>query len=426
MRAVDAGAGVINLSFGGATISEVEKEALEYAEEEDVLVVAAAGNSYQSGNPLQYPAAAIGGLKGGWSAGLSVAATDPLGRHARFSTANDFVSVAAPGAGSGECGDGVFSTIPGSQASLWDGSTAGACTRVVGELGSSTGRYGYGEGTSFAAPLVSGAAALARDVNPDLTAEQTADVITRSAHQTIGVGWNSQTGTGVLDVDAAVAMAKAYDTVAPAPALAVTPRAGALSVSMAGVDVAGPGSIPAGIASYRLERSGDGVIFTPVGPTQATPVRVDDAVPAGERRWYRGTVCDHVRNCATALSGAVTSSPPATPPSGTATTIPPGISSPSLARPRTCRACVTVRFTARGTAPLRWAATLAPGAGVRSARKTGNAKSNQRIVVRLPLSRRPTCRGRLTVTISVFSATASSHTSRSASFTGDCVRRGRR
>lgn len=426
VRAVEDGAGVINLSFGGATISDVEKEALEYAEEEDVLVVAAAGNSYQSGNPLQYPAAAIGGVKGGWSAGLSVAATDPLGRHARFSTANDFVSVAAPGAGSGECGDGVFSTIPGSQASLWDGSTAGACTRVVGELGNSTGRYGYGEGTSFAAPLVSGAAALARDVNPHLSAEQTADVITRSAHQTIGVGWNSQTGSGVLDVDGAVAMARAYDTVAPAPALSVVPRAGALGVSIAGVDVAGPGSTPAGIASYRLERSGDGVIYTPVGPSQATPVRVDDVVPAGERRWYRGTVCDQVRNCATTLSGAVTSSPPATPPSGIAKTIPPGIASPAVGRPRTCRACVIVSFTARGTGPLRWAATLAPGAGVRGARKTGSARANQRIVVRVPLSRLPTCRSRATVTISVFSPTASSHTSRTVAFTGRCVRRARR
>ena len=246
IRAVNAGAGVINLSFGGATISEVEKSALAYAAKRDVLVVAAAGNSYQVTspvpNPVQYPAAALGGVKGGWGQGLSVAATDPLGRRARFSTTNDFVSVAAPGAGSGECGDGVFSTIPAASTLLWDDDSAGSCTRVVGELSTPQGRYGYAEGTSFATPLVSGAAALARDVNPGLTAEQTADVIRRSARQTVGTGWNAQTGWGVLDVAAAVGLARTYDTIEPVPALTVLPRVGSLSVTLGGTDVAGPGS----------------------------------------------------------------------------------------------------------------------------------------------------------------------------------------
>ncbi len=32
------------------------------------------------------------------------------------------------------CGDGVFSTLPASSASLWDGAGASSCMRVVGSL----------------------------------------------------------------------------------------------------------------------------------------------------------------------------------------------------------------------------------------------------------------------------------------------------
>ena len=112
VAAVNRGARVVNLSFGGPGMTGVEQAALDYARGRDVLVVASAGNSALEGNPVEYPAAAIGGEAGGWSAGLSVAATDPLGRPAPFSTHNSNVSIAAPGAGMGGCAEGVYSTIP--------------------------------------------------------------------------------------------------------------------------------------------------------------------------------------------------------------------------------------------------------------------------------------------------------------------------
>lgn len=430
VRGVDSGAKVINLSFGGPVISQVEKEALAYAAEKDVLVVAAAGNSYGAGNVLQYPAAAVGGLKGGWSPGLSVAATDPSGLHAPFSTANDFVSLAAPGAAamSDDCRNGVFSTIPGNPTLLWDGTAPGDCTRVATELttfgptGRPVGRYGYAEGTSFSAPLVSGAAALVRDANPALSAPQTADVLTRTADGAGDAGWNQYTGAGVLDVEAAVGMARVYDTQPPAPALAITPRAGALTVSLGGVDRAAPGTILAGISTYRLERSGDGNIFTPVGAAQPSPIRIDETVPAGERRWYRGTVCDGDHNCAVSTSTAVAGGPAAS--TVVARRVRPTITAASVTRPRGCRTCLRAGFTARGTGPMKFVVTLTPGiGGAASTRHTGTVRVSGRVTTLFSPVRTPACGRSATVSIQVTSDYGKSHVTRTASSGRKCARR---
>jgi subtilisin family serine protease len=421
VEAVDSGAGVVNLSFGGSSISEVEKSALAYAAANDVLVVAAAGNSYQYNNPVQYPAAAIGGVKGSWSPGLSVAATDPLGKHASFSTANDFVSVAAPGAGSGQCGDGVFSTVPANPTLLWDDASRYSCTRLVDVFGTTGGRYGYGEGTSFAAPLVAGAAALVRDANPDLTAEQAADVIKRSAHQTVGSGWNSQTGAGVLDVDAAVDLARVYDTGRPAPSLTVTRGSSSLAVALSATDTTGARDMLSGMASYGLEGSSDGAAFATLVAARSTPIRFEENVATGKSRWYRGTVCDAAHNCNVAVSGPFAPNPPL-PSAKTAATVPPGMQSLAAARPGTCGTCVRVTFTGVGTGPLKWAIAITPkSAGVKPIRRTGVVPADGRVVATVPLSRIPTCRGRLALAISLSSPYGTTHASRTLSVDGACA-----
>ncbi len=421
VRGVNAGAGVINLSFGGTTISDVEKSALAYAASKDVLVVAAAGNAYGNGNPLQYPAASIGGVRGGWSQGLSVAATDPVGRHAPFSTANDFVSVAAPGAGSGTCGDGVFSTLPANTASLWDGPNASSCMRVVGSLSTATGRWGYGEGTSFAAPLVSGAAALARDANPRLTAEQTADVIRRSAHQTIGSGWNSMTGTGVLDVGAAVALARVYDTEEPRADFDFTPVVGSVSVDLHAEDEGADGGSPSGVASVRVERSTDGgATWTTLQGGGKSNWHYDEGAAPAAKRIFRATVCDANHNCETE-SGTTSVQPLSQPARPMISLLRPRLATLGLTRPAGCGACVRVVFAAKGAGRIGWSVTLiSHGAGVKMVRRAGTVLAGRLLSVRLPLSRIPLCRGRITVTTRLSTSAGSVRGTRTLSVRRSC------
>ncbi len=104
--AVDNGAHIINASWGGADYSQTEYDAIEYADEHGVLVVAAAGNGGEDGEgdnndetpeyPASYDLPNI----------ISVAATDQDDALAEFSNygANS-VDVAAPGVN-------IYSTIP--------------------------------------------------------------------------------------------------------------------------------------------------------------------------------------------------------------------------------------------------------------------------------------------------------------------------
>src|SRR5581483_904938 len=52
--AVDHGARIVNLSLGGTETSSTEQQAIEYASSHGVLLVAAAGNEYESGDAVEY------------------------------------------------------------------------------------------------------------------------------------------------------------------------------------------------------------------------------------------------------------------------------------------------------------------------------------------------------------------------------------
>jgi Subtilase family len=206
--AIRGDARVVNMSLAGPSFSSSQARALEAAFLNDVLPVAAAGNHGDSGNPLEFPAALIGGVRGKRGIGLSVGATAPNGEAAAFSTHNQFVSLAAPGASAGDCRFGVFSTLPSSTTVPW--TTQDGCDETLTGIGGS--RYAYAEGTSFAAPIVSGLAALAWQAEPRLASEQVGEVLTRSA---AGRGWNQFTGAGVADGMRAVEVARRYDVIAP-------------------------------------------------------------------------------------------------------------------------------------------------------------------------------------------------------------------
>jgi hypothetical protein len=122
--AVSRGAKVINLSLGGPCRSAFLEEALTVARQAGCVVVAAAGND--ATDAPYYPAALEGVL--------GVTALDGANRKASFSNYGYTVSLGAPGVG-------VRSSYPG-------------------------GGYASWSGTSFAAPFVSGVAALAIAANP--------------------------------------------------------------------------------------------------------------------------------------------------------------------------------------------------------------------------------------------------------------------
>jgi subtilisin family serine protease len=198
--AVDHGARIVNLSIGGETTSVTEQTAIDYAASRNVLLVAAAGNEYTSGNPTEYPAALLqpAGSNGVGGKGLAVGASTPAGTRAAFSNTGSYLSLAAPG-------DGVFSAL--------SGASAAARFPRVQLPGSLKGLYGYASGTSFAAPQVAGAAALVWAANPLLDAKTVAQVLKASASQ--HGAWTPELGFGVLDAAAAVALAAGT----PAPAV---------------------------------------------------------------------------------------------------------------------------------------------------------------------------------------------------------------
>jgi subtilisin family serine protease len=194
--AVDQGARVINLSLGGPrdprnperdTYSELEQRAIDYATRKGAILVAATGNC-QAVCPYRfasYPAAL--------AHVLGVSAIDPAGKTPAFSNRDDrHNDLTAPG-------DGIVSTFP---LALSDSN----CEQPGYSLCAEVEEYRGGEGTSFAAPLVSAAAALVLAQRPELKATQVGDILRLSAADIRAPGRDRQSGSGRLDIAAAMAL----------------------------------------------------------------------------------------------------------------------------------------------------------------------------------------------------------------------------
>lgn len=128
--AADAGVRVANVSMGTTADQRVVRDASAYAAARGVVIVSSVGNE-ATDQPPRFPAA-ISDADGV----LAVTAVDAGSVLAPFSNFGPFVSIAAPGVA-------ITSTVPG-------------------------GGYGAAHGTSFAAPMVAGAAALVRSGQPAL------------------------------------------------------------------------------------------------------------------------------------------------------------------------------------------------------------------------------------------------------------------
>lgn len=156
--AVTHGADVLNLSVVLYEDHPAVREAITYALDRDVVVVAAVGNLHDIGDPRPYPAA--------YDGVLGVGAIGPDGQRANFSQVGEYVDLVAPG------GD-VLAAAP---------------------------RRGHvsQSGTSYAAPFVAATAALIRQYRPDLTAGEVVARLIATADPAPG-GRSAEYGAGVLN-----------------------------------------------------------------------------------------------------------------------------------------------------------------------------------------------------------------------------------
>ena len=208
--AVDDGAQVINLSLGGVrdpvhpnrdTYSTLEADAVAYAIAHNVVVVAAVGNADEApSEPWDYASypAALPHV-------IGVSALTKTGGVPEFSNRDTiFNDLSAPGVG-------IFSTFPLSFTQMHP-----SCVDQ-GYSDCGTDDYLNAEGTSFAAPQVSAAAAMLLAVDPTLTNSQVAAILeqtTDDVNATNGcpqctLGRDRFSGSGRLDVANAVAALQA-------------------------------------------------------------------------------------------------------------------------------------------------------------------------------------------------------------------------
>jgi membrane-anchored mycosin MYCP len=165
--AVDNGADIVNMSIGSGTQDWPESwdDAFMHAEQNDVLVIAAAGNR----------------AAGHWSVGAP--ATIP-----------GVLTVA------GVDQEREISQESSSQGIAVD--IAAASEPLVGAL--PQGGYSAWTGTSGATPIVAGAAALVMAAHPELSAQEVKHRLLTSADSAGADGIDPEYGHGVLNVDAAV------------------------------------------------------------------------------------------------------------------------------------------------------------------------------------------------------------------------------
>jgi len=249
LYSINAGADVINASWGDTEYSQALYNAIDQADQHGVLLVAAAGNDWANNDtaphyPASYDLPNI----------ISVAATDAGDNRAWFS---DY------GAGSvdiGAPGQNIYSTWPG-------------------------GRYQFEDGTSMATPFVAGAAALVKAADPGATAMGIKALLLRSSDPVASLAGKTTSG-GRLDASAAVHCADNGEAWVDEPSPGFVATAGQpLPISVIGTDCADPaGTTVAATANgspISLTPRGDGLYTGSYVPTATGPLGIQATATAG-------------------------------------------------------------------------------------------------------------------------------------------------
>lgn len=162
--AVNSGADIINMSWGGQGTSTSAQNIINWASAQGVLLIAAAGNN--DVNTIFYPA--------GYTNVISVASTTTNDSKSSFSNYGTWIDVSAPGSS-------IYSTVPNNT-------------------------YAYMSGTSMACPMVAGLAGLIKSVNPSMTNADIENCLLSTADDidAANPGYIGQLGSGRINAQAAV------------------------------------------------------------------------------------------------------------------------------------------------------------------------------------------------------------------------------
>jgi hypothetical protein len=176
LRAVaESGAKVLNLSLGGTASSQLEQQLFDRLDQFGVTVVAAMGNEFEHGNPIDYPAA--------YEGVLAVGAVTEAEVRAPYSSTGRHIGLVAPGSN-------ILSTVPMTRSQYRDETN-----------------YAAWSGTSMASPHVAGVAALVAARHPDWTPNDVKQRLQESARKLpamSGKDWTQAYGAGLLDAQSSL------------------------------------------------------------------------------------------------------------------------------------------------------------------------------------------------------------------------------
>ena len=162
--AVDSGVDIINISMSGVEDYPPLQAAVEYALGKDVMVVASGGNFYQNGNPTTFPAS--------YKGVIAVGAVDRDNLVATYSNQGNYISLVAPG-------NNILAPFVGNGVSSW-------------------------EGTSVAAPMISGLFAIMLAKYPFLNVKEIFQAVSYTAKDLATPGVDISTGYGLPSISEAI------------------------------------------------------------------------------------------------------------------------------------------------------------------------------------------------------------------------------